>query len=259
MSITSTSNSCSPIAARKPCGVGSIPRPSIDTTRAVELGAERAQQRRLARAGDAVDDGHGRSVAQRGQLAFAPDQRPATLGQQRPERPHAATTVLATRLIASVGQPQRLGVLHQHVGSGRLVDAERAERAVVLAHDVGADPADLAAQGLVDGRDAVEGGRKFLFGEPRARAGNDVLVHASDATGGASGAATVAAAPDLAAIHTAPIKRSENGHVRAPGELTLAAMTNAIKRRRALLRRHSRRGRPRHRGPLPRRRPQVPL
>ena len=86
--------------------------------------------------------------------------------------------------------------------------------------------------GRVDGRDAVEGGGELFLRQPRARAGNDVLVHARDATGGRPDAATVAAAPDLAAIRTAPIKRSENGHVRAPEELTLAAMTNAIKHRR---------------------------
>ena len=156
-------------------------------------------------------------------------------------------------------QPQRLGVLHQHVGSGRLVDAERAERAVVLAHDVGADPADLAAQGLVDGRDAVEGGGELLLGQPRARAGNDVLIHARDATGGRP--TPPPWQPHRIWRRSAPRPSNAQKTVMFGRrvELTLAAMTNAIKRRRVAVRRFSRRGRPRHRGPDSRRRPQVPL
>ena len=85
------------------------------------LGAEGAQQRGLARAGDAVDDGHERPVVveqreQRIQLALAADQRGAPLGQQRSEGPAhrvrrrgrargpaRATIVAATGLIASTG------------------------------------------------------------------------------------------------------------------------------------------------------------
>ena len=151
----------SPTAARKPCGVGSIARPSTAHDPPGSLGSERAQQRRLARAGHAVD--HARrsaAVAQRGQLGFAPDQCPAALGQQRPERPHAATTVW--RRLDRVGRAARRdsACSDQHVGAGGLVDAVRAERAVVLAHDVGADPADLAGEGLVDGRERSRGRRR---------------------------------------------------------------------------------------------------
>ena len=80
------------------------------------LGAERAQQRGLARAGDAVDDHHGRRVVeQRGELLVAADHRRAPLGEQRSEGAahgqadadrlgSGATTVVATTgLIASVG------------------------------------------------------------------------------------------------------------------------------------------------------------
>ena len=84
-----------PTAARKPCGVGSTARPSTATTRRAalgRLGAERPQQRRLARAGDAVDDGHERPVVveqreQRASSASRPTSVARALGQQRSERP----------------------------------------------------------------------------------------------------------------------------------------------------------------------------
>ena len=52
------------------------------------LAAERAQERGLARAGDAVDDHHGRRVVeQRGELVVAADHVRAPLGEQRSEGP----------------------------------------------------------------------------------------------------------------------------------------------------------------------------
>ena len=87
------------------------------------LGSEGAQQRGLAGAGDAVDHGHERPVVveqrgQRRQLVLAADQRGAPLREQRSEGPAharqaapagsgsgAATTVVATGLMASVGSP----------------------------------------------------------------------------------------------------------------------------------------------------------
>ena len=49
---------------------------------------------------------------------------------------------------------------------------------VTLGDDVGADPADLPPEGLVDGRHAVGRRRDLLLGEPGAGAGDEVKGHA---------------------------------------------------------------------------------
>ena len=115
-------------------------------------------------------------------------------------------------------QHQRLGVAAERLGAGRLVDAERAERPVVLADDVGADPADVAAEDRVDGREAVGGGGELLLRQPRAGAGNEVEVHRATLRA-APAPPVVAAAPRRAGArphraHRTLRKRSWNG--RAP-------------------------------------------
>ena len=97
-----------------------LDRPAVDGHHARaarhRLRPEGPQERGLARAGDAVHDGHERPVvveelAQRGELLVAADERAAPLGEQRAERhatwtgsgSGAATTVDFTSLIPSSG------------------------------------------------------------------------------------------------------------------------------------------------------------
>src|SRR5207342_3476748 len=66
------------------------------------------------------------------------------------------------------------------LGGRRLVDKERAEAAVGLVHDVGADPADVRGHLLV--ADLLRPrcrGLQSLRGPPAARAPDDVQVHRS--------------------------------------------------------------------------------
>ena len=65
------------------------------------LGGEGAQQRGLARAGDAVHERDRRSVPQRVELRLAADQAP--LGQQAAERPHGLARTATTGLMWSTG------------------------------------------------------------------------------------------------------------------------------------------------------------